>query len=98
MNPVRVLKEAIVLPFQAVFVIGICAVVDAYTPGVSFVHWVVLGMGIAVLCAWWRALKLLAAAGVLAAVAAAFARSRGGWSEVGAALRPVIDGVVRPRT
>ena len=98
MNPVKVLREAIVLPFQALFVVGICTVIDlASGGGVDFVHWVALGMGIAVVCAWWRALKLLAAAGVLAAVATAFARSRGGWSGVRASLQPVIDGVSRPR-
>jgi hypothetical protein len=70
-NPIRTLREAVTLPFTAVFVIALCAFIDWNTaPGHWWVQWVALGMGIAVLCAWLRAIKLLLATGALAALGA----------------------------
>ena len=69
MNPIRTVHRAITLPFTAIFVIGICAFINWTTaPGHWWVQWVILGMGIAVVCAWARALKLLLAAGAVAAL------------------------------
>jgi fatty acid desaturase len=51
-NPVRTLREAITLPFTAIFVVGLCFVINWMTaPGFWWVQWVALGMGIAVFCA-----------------------------------------------
>lgn len=73
MNPLRTIREAVTLPFTAVFVVGLCVAINWWTsPGHWWAQWVALGMGIAVLCAWWRALKLAVAAGLLAVV--------GGWA------------------
>jgi hypothetical protein len=80
-NPIRTLREAITLPFTAVFVVGLCAFINWTTaPGHWWVQWVVLGMGIAVLSAWARAFKLLFAAGALAAIGAWAYRH---WGEAG---------------
>ncbi len=73
MNPIRTLHEAITLPFTAIGVIALCAAINWMTaPAYWWVQWVVLGMGIAVISAWWRALKLLLAGGALALI--------GGWA------------------
>jgi hypothetical protein len=70
-NPVRTLHEAVTLPFTAAFVVGICFFINWMTaPGHWWAWWVAFGMGIAVLCAWARAIKLIVAAGGLAAVGA----------------------------
>lgn len=83
MNPIRTLREAITLPFTAMFVVGICAFINWTTaPGHWWVQWVILGMGIAVVCAWVRAIKLLIAAGALTVVGAwAYRR----WGDAGRA-------------
>lgn len=66
MNPVSTVSRAITLPFTAVFVVGLCFVINWMTaPGHWWVQWVALGMGIAVVVAWARALKLLLAGGAL---------------------------------
>ena len=71
MNPIRSLHSALTRPFKAVFVVGLCLVINVVTsPGHWWVQWVALGMGIAVLVAWWRALKVLVAGGALLALAA----------------------------
>ena len=55
-RPVRDLTQAIVMPFKALFVVGLCFVINWMTsPGHWWVQWVALGMGIAVLVAWARA-------------------------------------------
>lgn len=73
MNPLRTLREAVTLPFTAVFVVGLCLLINWLTsPGEWWVQWVALGMGIAVVCAWARALRLLVIAALLAVV--------GGWA------------------
>jgi hypothetical protein len=59
-RPVRDLTQAIVMPFKALFVVGLCFVINWMTsPGHWWVQWVALGMGIAVLVAWARAAKTL---------------------------------------
>lgn len=59
-RPVRHLANAVVMPFKAVFVVGLCWLINAMTsPGHWWVQWVALGMGIAVLASLGRALKSL---------------------------------------
>jgi hypothetical protein len=59
-NPVSDVSRAIVMPFKAVFVVGLCWVINAMTsPGVWWVKWVALGMGIATIVAFARAAKSL---------------------------------------
>lgn len=68
-RPVRDLTRAVVLPFKALFVVGLCFAINAMTsPGHWWVKWVALGMGIAVLVAWARALRTLLVIGLVAAV------------------------------
>lgn len=85
-RPVKHLTEAVVMPFRAVFVVGLCGVINWMTYGGHWwVKWVALGMGIAVLVAWARAAKTLA---VLALVA------WGGWwlhKRYGEAVRRQFD-------
>lgn len=65
-RPISHLTRAIVLPFKALFVVGICGVINAMTaPGQWWFQWVALGMGIAVLVAWARAAKTLAMLGLV---------------------------------
>lgn len=67
MNPLNLITQpfgnltrAIVLPFKALFVVGLCALINAMTsPGDWWFQWVAFGMGIAVLVAWARAIKSL---------------------------------------
>jgi hypothetical protein len=67
MKPLRDLSQALVMPFKALFVVGLCAVVNAMTySGHWWVQWVALGMGIAIVVALARGVRTLA---VLAAVA-----------------------------
>lgn len=69
MNPIRDLKNAVTLPFTAAFTLAICTTINWMTaPGHWWVQWVALGFGIAIVCAWARALKILIGAGVLAAL------------------------------
>jgi hypothetical protein len=71
MNPVSTLYRAATMPMKAVFVVGLCLVINwMTTPGHWWVQWVALGMGIAVLSAWYRAAKVAVAGGVLAVLAA----------------------------
>ncbi|MBL8344749.1 MAG: hypothetical protein JNN03_04860 [Rubrivivax sp.] len=59
-RPVRDLVDAVVLPFKALFVVGLCGTINWFTySGTWWVKWVALGMGIAVLVAWARAARLL---------------------------------------
>ena len=52
MNPLRDLSQALVMPFKALFVVGLCAVINAMTySGHWWVKWVALGMGIATVVA-----------------------------------------------
>jgi hypothetical protein len=66
-RPIRNLVDAVVMPFKAIFVVGLCALINAMTfHGVWWVKWVALGMGIAVLVAFARAAKTLATLALLA--------------------------------
>lgn len=59
-RPVRDLTDAVVMPFKALFVVGLCALINYMTfRGHWWVQWVALGMGIAVLVAWARGLRTL---------------------------------------
>jgi len=66
-RPVKDITEAIAMPFRAVFVVGLCWVINAMTfSGVWWVKWVALGMGIATLVAFARAAKTLIVLGLVA--------------------------------
>ncbi len=59
-RPVRDLTQAVVMPFKALFVIGLTGLINAMTyHGTWWFKWVALGMGIAVLVAFARAAKTL---------------------------------------
>jgi hypothetical protein len=77
MNPLRTVRDAVALPFSALFVVAVCVAINAFTsPGHWWAQWVALGMGIAVFAAWARALKLAIAAGGLAWLAHVLLRQR----------------------
>jgi hypothetical protein len=65
MNPLKTLlspftdiTRAVVLPFKALFVVGLTGTINAMTyHGVWWFKWVALGMGIAVLVAFAKALR-----------------------------------------
>ncbi len=59
-RPLRDLTDALVMPFRALFVVGLCALINAWTyAGHWWVKWVALGMGIAVVVAFARAARTL---------------------------------------
>lgn len=76
MNPLRLvtspfstLTRAITAPLNFIFVVGLCFFINwMVSPGNWWVKWVAFGMGIAVIVAWARALKLLFIVGVFAAI------------------------------
>jgi len=76
MNPLRIissplstLTRVITAPLNFIFVVGLCWFINwMVSPGQWWVKWVAFGMGIAVIVAWARALKLLIVVGVLAAI------------------------------
>ena len=58
--PLNTLWGAIAKPFQALFVVGVCYVVNQFTsPGNPWWHWVAFGMSISVIVAWARAFKTI---------------------------------------
>jgi len=69
MNPFKPLTnvtDALLFPFKAIFVVGLCFFINAFTsPGHWWAQWVAFGMAIALLCVWARALKTVLAAGLL---------------------------------
>jgi len=68
-SPVHDVARAIYLPFKALFVVGLCFAINAMTsPGHWWFKWVALGMGIAVLVAWAKALRTLIVIALVAAV------------------------------
>jgi hypothetical protein len=68
-RPVSDLTQAVVMPFRALFVVGLCGLINWMTfSGHWWVQWVALGMGIAVLVAWARAAKSLFVLAVVAFV------------------------------
>ena len=59
-RPVKDVVEALVMPFRALFVVGITGAINYMTySGTWWFKWVALGMGIAVLASLGRALKSL---------------------------------------
>lgn len=59
-RPVKDVLEALVMPFRALFVIGLTGAINYMTySGVWWFKWVALGMGIAVVASLGRALKSL---------------------------------------
>jgi len=69
LSPVRDLSRAVLLPFKALFVVGLCLVINlATSPHHWWFQWVALGMGIAVLLAWGRAARTLISLAIVAYV------------------------------
>ena len=59
-RPIRDLTQAVLMPFKALFVVGLTGLINAMTfHGVWWFKWVALGMGIAVLVAFARAARTL---------------------------------------
>ncbi len=59
-RPIKNLTDAVFMPFKAVFVVGLCALINAMTySGQWWFKWVALGMGIATLVALARGIKTL---------------------------------------
>ena len=66
-RPIKNITDAIFMPFKAVFVVGLCWVINAMTySGTWWVKWVALGMGIATVVAIGRAAKTLIVLGLVA--------------------------------
>ena len=60
MNPIQDLTRMLTTPLKALFVVGLCAVVNSMTyAGTWWVKWVALGMGIATLVALARGARTL---------------------------------------
>lgn len=67
LKPVTNIVEAVMAPFRALFVVGLCYAINMMTaPDHLWVKWVALGMVISVVVSWGRAAKTLITAGVLA--------------------------------
>jgi hypothetical protein len=59
-SPIRDVTQAVVMPFKALFVVGLTGAINAMTyHGVWWFKWVALGMGIATLVAFARAARTL---------------------------------------
>ena len=59
-RPVKNIADAVIMPFKALFVIGLTGLINAMTfHGTWWFKWVALGMGIAVLVSFARAAKTL---------------------------------------
>jgi hypothetical protein len=66
-SPITDLTRAVLLPFKALFVVGLTGTINALTyHGVWWFKWVALGMGIAVLLAFARAARTLLLLAVVA--------------------------------
>lgn len=62
MNPIRDLTRAVTMPFKALFVVGLCALINLMTsPGHWWFQWVALGMGIATVVALAKGLRRIMA-------------------------------------
>jgi hypothetical protein len=86
MHPLRDLTRAVTMPLTAVFVVGLCAVINAMTySGTWWVKWVALGMGIATVVALGRGLRTIAVLALVALVGAWILR------RYGAAARATFD-------
>lgn len=65
MRPIKDLTRMVTMPFKAVFVVGLCYVINQMTnPGHAWWHWVALGMGIATLVAFGKGLRTLLVLGL----------------------------------
>jgi hypothetical protein len=59
-SPIRDVTQAVVMPFKALFVVGLTGTINAFTyHGVWWFKWVALGMGIAVLVSFAKAARTL---------------------------------------
>ena len=59
-RPVKNIADAVIMPFKALFVIGLTGLINAMTfHGTWWFKWVALGMGIAVLVSFARVAKTL---------------------------------------
>lgn len=68
MRPIHDLSQAVTMPFKALFVVGLCALINAMTsPGQWWFQWVALGMGIAVVVALARGIRTALVLGLVAA-------------------------------
>lgn len=68
-SPISTLTRAMTAPLNFIFVVGLCFFINwMVSPGNWWVKWVAFGMGIAVIVAWARALKLLFVVAVFAAI------------------------------
>jgi hypothetical protein len=69
MNSIRDLTRAVTMPFKALFVFGLCAVINLMiSPGHWWFQWVALGMGIATAVALAKGLRSALALGSVVAV------------------------------
>lgn len=60
MRPIKDLTRMVTMPFTAVFVVGLCYVINQMTsPANPWWHWVALGMGIATVLALGKGLRTL---------------------------------------
>jgi hypothetical protein len=66
-RPIKNLTDAFFMPFKAIFVVGLCALINAMTyHGHWWVQWVAFGMGIAVIVSLARAARTLLMLALLA--------------------------------
>jgi hypothetical protein len=67
MRPIRDLTQAVTMPFKALFVVGLCALINVMTsPGQWWFQWVALGMCIAVVVALARGIRTALVLGLIA--------------------------------
>lgn len=59
MRPIKDLYDAVVMPFKALFVVGLCWVISHFTGSGDWWKWVALGMGIAVAVSFARGARTL---------------------------------------
>ncbi len=86
MNPVKDVWRMVTVPLKAVFVVGLCGLINSMTfNGTWWVKWVALGMGIATLVAVGKGLRSLL---LLALIAWA---GRAIYSKYGADMRGRFD-------
>ena len=73
MNPITAINDiakALIYPFRMLFVVGLCFFInDMTSPGHWWFQWVAFGMGIGLVVAWARALRILGVAALTAGIA-----------------------------
>jgi hypothetical protein len=78
MRPIRDLTRMVTMPFTALFVVGICWVINLMTsPQILWVKWVALGMGIATVVALARGIRTLLVLALIAWVGRELYRRHG---------------------